>query len=65
MLYNTQTATMPNNPCADNPASTPVMLSITDMFGQKGMPCPLKSISRTIPSAISETPTSASADAHF
>ncbi len=64
MLYKTQTATKPNKPCADSPANTPVILSITDIFGQNGIPCPLNNISRTMPRATNDTPTSASADAH-
>tara|TARA_R100001015_G_C4423797_1_gene23426 strand:- start:106 stop:270 length:165 start_codon:yes stop_codon:yes gene_type:complete len=40
------------------------MFPITEMLGQKGMPCPLNKISKTIPKANSDTPTSASADDH-
>ena len=64
MLYKIQTATKPIKPCELNEPSKPWMFPITEMFGQNGMPCPLNRISRTMPRASNDTPTSANADDH-
>ena len=45
-------------------ASNTSTLPITEILGQNGIVCPVKSTSSTIPRAISETPTSANALAH-
>ena len=58
--YNTTAPTNPSRPSLLKLPMIPIMLSITDTSGQKGIAAPLNSTSNTTPNAIMLTPTSVS-----
>ncbi len=56
MWYRTNAPTNPNSPSLLKEPKMPMILSTTDISGQNGITAPLKSTSKTTPSAINPTP---------
>ena len=56
MWYKTKAPTNPSRPSALSDPKIAIILSTTDIFGQKGIPAPENSTSSTTPKATRLTP---------
>jgi hypothetical protein len=56
MWYNTKAPTSPSKPSALSDPRMAIILSTTEISGQKGIPAPENSTSSTTPKAIKDTP---------